>query len=64
MIALKLTKLVPRQVDTAEAARLGIPAGWYGTKISGTFVIGPHPTEQDCLTEIGKVGPIAQDQML
>ena len=64
MIAVKLTKLVPRHVDTAEAARLGIPAGWYGAKISGTFVTGPHATEQACLTEIAKIGPIAQDQML
>jgi len=64
MIAVKLTNLVPRQVESAEAVRLGIAAGWYGAKISGTFVTGPHPTEQACLTEIGKIGPIAQDQML
>ena len=64
MIELRMTKLVPRHVDAAEAARLGIPSGWYGAKISGTFVIGPHLTEQACLIEIGKTGPIAQDQML
>ena len=38
----------PRFVDKAEAARLGVESGWYGTKVSGTFVTGPHPTEQDC----------------
>ena len=40
--------LSPRFVDTAEATRLGVQSGWYGTKVSGTFVTGPHQTEQDC----------------
>ena len=40
--------LSPRFVDTAEATRLGVQSGWYGTKVSGTFVTGPHQTEKDC----------------
>jgi hypothetical protein len=59
-----MKRLSPRYVDTMEAARLGVPSGWYGTKVSGTFVTGPHPTEEDCLKEIAKIGPIAQDQMI
>jgi hypothetical protein len=59
-----MTLLEPRHVDAREAARLGTPSGWYGTKASGTFVIGPYPSEQDCLKEIGKHGPISQDQIL
>jgi hypothetical protein len=64
MTALRMTLLVPRDVDTREAARLGVASGWYGTKASGTFVIGPYPTEETCLKEIKKVGPIAQDKII
>jgi hypothetical protein len=42
----------PRQVDKEEAARLGVPAGWYGTKVSGTFVTGPLATQDECLAAI------------
>jgi len=40
--------LSPRFVDEAEAVRLGVQSGWYSTKVSGTFVTGPHQTEADC----------------
>jgi hypothetical protein len=40
--------LSPRFVDAAEATRLHVQSGWYGTKVSGTFVTGPHQTEKDC----------------
>jgi hypothetical protein len=60
----KMTMLSPRHVDTSEATRLGVPAGWYGTKASGTFVIGPHATEEACLKDIAKTGPIAQDRII
>ena len=56
--------LSARHVDTTEARRLGVPSGWYGTKVSGTFMTGPHPNEQACLIEIKKIGPVAQDQVL
>ena len=41
----------------AEAARLGIVCGWYSTKVSGTFVTGPHDTEADCLRKIAEIDP-------
>jgi hypothetical protein len=37
-----------RFVDKAESRRLGVESGWYGTKVSGTFVTGPHPTQVEC----------------
>jgi hypothetical protein len=40
--------LAPRFIDAAEATRLGVQSGWYGSKASGTFVTGPHETEKDC----------------
>jgi len=59
----RMTMLTPRHIDAREAARLGVASGWYGTKASGAFVLGPHPTEETCLKDIQKVGPIAQDQV-
>jgi hypothetical protein len=46
-----------RHVQTEEARRLGVPAGWYSTKISGTFVSGPHACEADCLRKIAEMNP-------
>jgi hypothetical protein len=40
--------LSPRFVDQTEATRLHVQSGWYSTKVSGTFVTGPHETEKDC----------------
>jgi hypothetical protein len=40
--------LVPRQVEEAEAARLGIQPGWYGMKVSGTFVTGACASFDAC----------------
>jgi hypothetical protein len=40
--------LAPRFIDAAEATRLGVQSGWYGSKASGTFVTGPHETEKEC----------------
>jgi hypothetical protein len=59
-----MTRLLPRHVDTTEAARLGIPSGWYATKVSGTFVAGPHPTEEGCLQDIARIGPLDQDRRI
>jgi hypothetical protein len=49
--------LSPRQVEPAEALRLGVPSGWYSTKVSGTFVTGPHSTREDCLSKITELNP-------
>jgi hypothetical protein len=40
-----------------EALRLGVVSGWYSTKVSGTFVSGPHDTEADCLRRIAEINP-------
>ncbi len=40
-----------------ESARLGVASGWYSTKVSGTFVTGPHITQEDCLSKILELNP-------
>ena len=57
-----MMKLLPRNVSTAEATRLGVTSGWYGTKVSGTFVTGPYPTEDRCMKKIAEIGAIHQDR--
>jgi hypothetical protein len=47
-----MQELLHRHVEAAEARRLGVEPGWYGTKVSGTFVTGPHPTEAECVRKI------------
>ena len=42
--------LSARHVKTEESLRLGVVSGWYSTKVSGTFVTGPHTTQEDCLS--------------
>ena len=59
-----MMKLSPRHVETKEAASLGVTSGWYGIKVSGTFVTGPHPTEETCQRRINEIGPINQDQRI
>jgi hypothetical protein len=46
---------LPRHVKTEESLRLGVEPGWYGTKVSGTFVSGPHESEADCLRKIVEI---------
>jgi hypothetical protein len=53
-----MTYLSSRHVDAAEAAHLGVKSGWYGTKASGTFVTGPHATDEDCLRQIKTLGAV------
>jgi hypothetical protein len=52
-----MKNLSPRQVKTEEATRLGVVSGWYSTKVSGTFVSGPHDSEADCLRRIAEINP-------
>lgn len=54
-----MQNLSPRHVLTEEALRLGVEAGWYSTKVSGTFVSGPHSSEADCLRLIAEISPAA-----
>jgi hypothetical protein len=51
-----MQELLHRHVGVAESARLGVESGWYGTKVSGTFVTGPHATEVEC---VGKIKELA-----
>jgi hypothetical protein len=49
--------LTPRHVKTEEALQLGVISGWYSTKVSGTFVSGPHQSEADCIRKIAEINP-------
>jgi hypothetical protein len=46
---------LPRHVKAEESLRLGVVSGWYSTKVSGTFVSGPHDSEADCLRKIAEI---------
>ena len=50
-----MQELLHRRVGTDEATRLGVESGWYGTKVSGMFVTGPHATEAECIRKIGEL---------
>ena len=52
-----MQNLSPRHVKTEELLRLGVVSGWYSTKVSGTFVSGPHDSEADCLRRILEINP-------
>ena len=52
-----MKNLSPRHVMTEESLRLGVVSGWYSTKVSGTFVSGPHDSEADCLRRIAEINP-------
>jgi hypothetical protein len=52
-----MQNLSPRHVKTEEALWLGVVSGWYSTKVSGTFVSGPHDSEADCLRKIAEINP-------
>ena len=54
-----MQNLSPRHVMTEESLRLGVVSGWYSTKVSGTFVSGPHDSEADCLRRIAEINPPA-----
>ncbi len=55
--AQSMQNLAPRHVKTEEALWLGVVSGWYSTKVSGTFVSGPHDSEADCLRRIAEINP-------
>jgi hypothetical protein len=57
MKANSVQNLSPRHVKEKEASRLGVQSGWYSTKVSGTFVSGPHDSESDCAQRITELDP-------
>jgi hypothetical protein len=52
-----MQNLSPRNVGQEESLRLGVVSGWYSTKVSGTFVSGPHDSEADCRRRIAEIDP-------
>lgn len=52
-----MTELSSRHVEAKEAAWLHVKAGWYGHKVSGTFVTGPHATEKECDAQVKALMP-------
>jgi hypothetical protein len=52
-----MQNLSPRHVMTEESLRLGVESGWYSTKVSGTFVSGPHSSKADRLRRIAEIDP-------
>jgi hypothetical protein len=52
-----MTILSPRHVQLEESLRLGVESGWYSTKVSGTFVTGPHATREECASKIAELNP-------
>jgi hypothetical protein len=50
-----MTILSPRHVQLEESLRLDVESGWYSTKVSGTFVTGPHATQEDCASKIAEL---------
>ena len=50
-----MENLVPRLVGAPEAKRLGVEGGWYGTKVSGTFVTGPSASLAACIEAIDRI---------
>jgi hypothetical protein len=54
-----MQNLSPRHIKSEESQRLGVESGWYSTKVSGTFVSGPHPTQAECLLKIAEIDPPA-----
>jgi hypothetical protein len=49
--------LSPRHIQAAESLRFGVESGWYSTKASGTFVTGPHATQEECQSKITELNP-------
>jgi hypothetical protein len=52
-----MQNLMSRHVQAEESLRLGVEAGWYITKVSGTFITGPHASQDVCLTKIAELDP-------
>lgn len=51
--------LTPRLIEETESKKLGIPQGWYGTRVSGTFMTGPSASLDECLEAIRLLPDVA-----
>lgn len=52
-----MQNLSSRHVLKDESLRLGVASGWYGHKVSGTFVAGPFATEAECKKHVAELDP-------
>jgi hypothetical protein len=59
MSDISMQNLTSRHVQATESQYLGVVSGWYSTKVSGTFVTGPHATNEECLRKIAELNPLA-----
>ncbi len=57
MTEISMQDLSSRHVKAEESARLGVVSGWYTTKTSGTFVTGPHATQEEAILKIAELNP-------
>jgi hypothetical protein len=57
MLDMTTKELSSRHVKLEESLRLGVGSGWYTTKMSGTFVTGPHATHEEALLKIAELNP-------
>ncbi len=57
MTDISMQNLASRHVKAEESARLGIAAGWYTHKVSGTFVGGPYASDADAQKKILELNP-------
>jgi len=57
MLDMTTKELSSRHVKPEESLRLGVESGWYTTKISGTFVTGPHATQEEAALKITELNP-------
>ena len=51
--------LTPRLIEESESKKFGIPQGWYGTRVSGTFMTGPCASLDECLEAIRLLPDVA-----
>lgn len=47
-----MEELVSREIKGPEAKLLGVSPGWYVTKVSGTLMTEPLPSDEECQAEI------------
>ena len=59
-----MQNLSPRHVKIEESLRLGVTSGWYSTKVSGTFLSGPHEPDADRLRKIAETNLMAVKNQL
>jgi len=57
MLDMTTKELSSRHVKPEESLRLGVVSGWYTTKMSGTFVTGPHATQEEAALKITELNP-------